>query len=216
LSGNADLVLHKNVPLPTLAGADYGSFNVNKLDENLYILTNSEPLKLSAGRWYLGVFKRDSGLITNSVLVKELDLTNGVPAIIDLANGVPFNFTAGPGAALTNFFRFHATNGIVSGTNVYLQGLRFELFNLTGSADLTVQTNALPLAPPFYQTSQNGGRNPEQILIYTNSMLTNLVADWYLGVPNREVLCCVMGKDAGSRPVPRSASGRSGRGRSGP
>jgi choice-of-anchor C domain-containing protein len=187
LSGNADLVLQKGVPLPTLAGADYGSFNVNKLDENLYVLTNSEPVKLSAGRWYLGVFKRDSGLITNSVLVKELDLTNGVPAVIDLANGVPFNFTAGPGAALTNFFRFHATNGIVSGTNVYLQGLRFELYNLSGCADLTVQTNAFPLAPPFFQSSQNSGREPELIFIGTNSVLTNLAADWYLGVPNKEV-----------------------------
>ena len=186
LSGNADLVIRKDVPLPPLAGADYGSFNVGSLDETIYVVTNSSPVPLSAGRWYLGVFKRDSGLITNSVLVKELDLTNGIPNIIPLTNGVPFNFTAGPGAALTNFFKFHATNAIVGGTNYYLHGLRFELYNLTGDGDLTVQTNALPLAPPFFQTSRNSGRNPELIFIGTNNVLTNLAADWYLGVPNND------------------------------
>ena len=71
---------------------------------------------------------------------------------------MPFNFTAGPGAALTNFFRFTVTN-TVADTN-HVQGLRFELYNLTGNGDLTVQTNAPPLAPPFFQTSQQPGRSP--------------------------------------------------------
>lgn len=91
------------------------------------------------------------------------------------------------GAALTNFFHFQATNLVVNGSNVPLFGLRFELFNLSGNGDLTVQSNSLPLAPPFYQSSQNGGTLPELIFIYTNNVLTNLAADWYLGVPNREV-----------------------------
>jgi subtilisin-like proprotein convertase family protein len=187
LSGNADLVVSKGVPLPTLTlNADYGSFNVNSSDENIYVLTNSEPVPLSAGRWYLGVFKRDSGNIKYSVLAKELDLTNGAPTVISLTNGVPFNWTAGPGAALTNFFWFHATNSIVGGTNYYIQGLRFELYNESGNADLTLQSNALPFAPPFFQTSQSSGRNPELIFVFTNSALTNLAGDWYLGVPNRE------------------------------
>jgi len=184
LSGNADLVIRKGVPLPTLTSSDYGSFDVGNLDENIYVLTNSSPVPLSAGRWYLGVWKRDSGQITNTVLVKELDVTNATPNIIDLTNGVPFTWTAGPGAALTNFFHFAVTNMVVNG--VTNQGLRFELYNLSGDGDLTVQTNALPLAPPFFQTSQNPGTDPELILIYTNSVLTNLVADWYLGVPNKE------------------------------
>ncbi len=111
LSGNADLVVQKGAPLPTLTSSDYGSFNVGQF-----------------GRKYLcphqffarGRCPPDAGISaclnataarsTYSVLAKELDPTNGTPAIIDLANGVPFNFTAGPGAALTNFFRFSAAN----------------------------------------------------------------------------------------------------------
>ena len=76
LSGNADLVVRKGVPLPTLTSSDYGSFNVSNLDENIYVLTNSAPVPLSAGTWYLGVFKRDSGAVNYTVLAKELDVTN--------------------------------------------------------------------------------------------------------------------------------------------
>ena len=193
LTGNADLVVSKSVPLPNLTSATYGSFNSSNADENIYVLTNSEPVPLSPGLWYLGVVNRDGTPVHYSVLAKELDnyanpySQPGNPVVIDLTNEVPFNWTAGPGAALTNFFHFHATNSVVNGTNIVLQGLRFELYNLTGNGDLTVQTNALPLAPPFFQTSQNPRNNPELIYISTNSALTNLAGDWYLGAPNREI-----------------------------
>jgi len=194
LSGNADLVVSQNPPLPALNSENYGSFNNGTADENIYLFTNSAPVPLSAGTWYLGVLNRDGTPIHYSVLAKELDLTNDLstgasvlPAIISLTNGVPFTWTAGPGAELTNFFRFHATNSVIGGTNVPLAGLRFELYNLSGNGDLTLQSNALPLAPPFFQSSQNVGASPELILLYTNSVLTNLAADWYLGVPNREI-----------------------------
>ena len=181
-NGNADLVLRKGVPLPVTTSSDYGSFNVSNVNENIYVFTNSTPVTLSAGTWYLGVIRRDSGPVGYSVLAKEVDLAGGSPAvsIINLTNGVPFSFTASPGAALTNFFRFTVTNALTS-------GLRFELYGLNGNGDLTVQTNALPLSPPFFQTSLNAGTTPEIMFIRTNSALTNLTADWYLGVPNNEV-----------------------------
>ena len=189
LSSNADLVVRKGPPLPTLTSSDYGSFNVSNLDENIYLLTNSQPVALSTGRWYLGVIPRDPRPMNYAVLAKEL--TNA-PAIIDLTNGVPFTFTAGPGAALTNFFRFSLTNN-PSLTNA--PGIRFELYDLTGNGDLTLQTNAPPFGPPFFQSSQQPGLASELIYITTNSaqtnlnsrVLTNLAANWYLGVPNHEI-----------------------------
>ena len=193
LSGNADLVISKGAPLPALNSDNYGSFNNGTADQNIYVFTNSAPVPLSPGTWYLGVLNRGGGDITYSVLAKELDVnglalpTSVMPAIINLTNNTPFTWTAGPGAALTNFFHFQATNPVVNGTKVPLHGLRFELYNLSGNGDLTLQSNALPLAPPFYQSSQNAGTGPELILLFTNSVLTNLAADWYLGVPNHEV-----------------------------
>jgi subtilisin-like proprotein convertase family protein len=188
LNGNADLVVRKGLPLPTLVSADYGSFNGGNVDENIYVLTNSSPVPLSAGRWYLGVIKRDVGRVTYAVLAKELD-TNApyVATIIDLTNNVPFTWTTGPGAALTNFFRFTVTNTITSTVTNLVKTLRFELYDMSGNGDLTVATNAPPLAPPFFQSGQEPGRTPELIYIHTNSALTNLAADWYLGVPNHEI-----------------------------
>jgi subtilisin-like proprotein convertase family protein len=185
LSNNADLVLSKGAPLPTLFSDSYGSFNAGNVDENIYVLTNSSPVPLSPGIWYLGVFKGNSTTVNYSVLAKELDTNQ--PTIIPLTNNVPFNFTAGPGAALTNFFRFNVTS--------FPASIRFELFNLSGNGDLTVQTNGPPLAPPFFQSSQQPGRTPELIFMatnsalssLTNSTLTNLNAQWYLGVPNHEI-----------------------------
>ena len=188
LSGNADLVVRKGPPLPTLFSDDYGSFNATNADENIYVLTNSQPVPLSAGRWYLGVYDRDSGPVNYTVLAKELDTTNGLNGytVINLTNGVPVNFTAGPGAALTNFFKFTVTNTVTSTLTNNVGSIHFELYNLTGNGDLTVQTNAPPFAPPFFQSSQQPGSTPELIFIRTNSALTNLAADWYLGVPNNE------------------------------
>jgi subtilisin-like proprotein convertase family protein len=202
LSSNADLVVRKGSPLPTLFSSDYGSFNPTNADENIYVFTNSQPVPLSAGRWYLGVFKRDAGPVYYTILAKELDETNGTPgyAVIDLTNRVPFNFTAGPGAALTNFFRFNVANTVFLVTNAVngmtnavngvttnvLGSIHFELYNLSGNGDLTVQTDAPPFAPPFLESSQEPSRDPELITIRTNGVLTNLVAQWFLGVPNRE------------------------------
>ena len=184
LSANADLVVSQGAPLPTLTNAAYGSFNPTNANENIYVLTNSSPVPLSAGRWYLGVFRRDAGPVKYTVVAKELDTPK--PTVIELTNGVPFDFTIGPGADLTNFFHLLVTNTLTSTLTNYVGAIHFELYNLSGNGDLTVQTNALPLAPVFFHSSQQSGRIPELIYIHTNSALTNLAADWYLGVPNNE------------------------------
>ena len=188
VAGNADLVLRKGLPIPSLFSADYGSFSGSNADETIYVLTNSLPVPLSTGLWYLDVVKRDlvnnptgSNSVAYAVLAKEL--TNA-PQIINLSNRVPVNFTAGPGAALTNFFKFSVTNlPLLGATNL---GIHFEVYNQSGNGDLTVQTNAFPLAPSFLQSSRLLGNNAEIIFIRTNSAMTNLNADWYLGVPNNE------------------------------
>ncbi len=185
LSANADLVVSRGTPLPTLTNAAYGSFNDTNANEIVYVLTNSAPVPLSAGRWYLGVIRRDAGPVNYSVLAKELDTP--APAVINLTNNVPFTFTIGSGADLTNFFHFQVTNSPAS--------IHFELYDMTGNGDLTVQTNALPLAPVFFQSSQEPGQIPEFIYFRTNSALTNLANDWYLGVPNNEtnpITCTIL------------------------
>ncbi len=63
----------------------------------------------------------------------------------------------------------------------------FELWPTSpGNGDLerAKPSNGLPLAPPFFQTSQNRGVNPESILIFTNAGFTNIDLTYYLGVPH--------------------------------
>lgn len=183
-TGNADLVVRKGLPIPNLFSTDYGSFVGTNVNEAIYVLTNSLPVPLSAGPWYIDVIKRDpsSNVVRYAVLAKELDPP--APTVISLVNRVPLNFTAGPGVPLTNFFKFSVTNfPITAVTNL---GLHFELYNQSGDGDLIVQTNRLPLSPPFFQTSRLPGNSAEIVFVRTNTALTNLNVDWYLGVANNE------------------------------
>ena len=176
LSSNADLVVSPSAPLPTLTNSAYGSFNISNANENIYVLSNSAPVPLTAGTWYVGVIRRDSGPVTYSVLAQQT-MSNAI-TVISLTNNVPCNYTVAPGADLSTFFNLAVTDSPPS--------VHFELYNLSGNGDLTVQTNALPLAPPFLQSSAQRGRTPELIYVATNSVRTNLAANWYLGVPNNE------------------------------
>jgi hypothetical protein len=96
--------------------------------------------------------------------------------IVPLTDGVPVNFTTGAG--LTNFFSFDITK-----TNA---SVLFEVYNLTGNGDLTLQKGSLPVSSPYFMNSANAGTNFEQIVLRTNGALPNLNAvSWFLGVPNQ-------------------------------
>jgi hypothetical protein len=97
--------------------------------------------------------------------------------VIPLTNGVALNFTTPVGA--TNFFSFDITQ-----TN---PAVLFELYNLTGNGDLTLQRSNLPVTPPYFASSTNSGTNYEQIVLRTNTgNPANLNAiSWFLGVPNQ-------------------------------
>ena len=68
LSGDVDLVARKGLPLPTTLSYDYASMDPGTSDEQILISTNSNPLPLSPGRWYLGVFNVDYLDVTNTIL----------------------------------------------------------------------------------------------------------------------------------------------------
>jgi len=79
---------------------------------------------------------------------------------------------------LTNFFSFT----IAQSNSAAL----FEVYNLTGNGDLTLQRSNLPYFPPYFASSVNPGSNYEQIVIRTNGLLPDINGIWYLTVPNNE------------------------------
>src|SRR5205085_5216112 len=87
LNGNVDLVA-RLTPFPALTTYDYGSFNAGATNEDIIILTNSDPVPLGPGHWYFGVFNRDTTNVDYTIVVT--DITGAIPGIIDLTNAIPY------------------------------------------------------------------------------------------------------------------------------
>ena len=173
-SGDVNLVAGAGLPLPSLRAFQYDSINGVTNNEAIVVLTNSLPVPLAPGRWYLGVYNNDFQPVTYTIRATEA----GTPNIISLADGVPVNFSSARGVALTNFFKFN----IATETNAVV----FELYNLSGNVDLDVQRGSLPYVAPFSSISANSGTNAETVGVSTNLTGGSLVGDWYLGVPNND------------------------------
>jgi len=171
-SGNVILVASKGTPLPNTTNFDYISAVPGASPQNILVLTNSTPVPLGPGAWYLGVYNNDVGPVSYTIEASE----QGPPNIIVLTNGIPFTNTAPPGPDVTTFYEFDITTNVPAAL--------FELYKLNGNVDLTLDRGTLPYAPPYFGSSFNPGTNREQIVIRTNLLGTNIVSSWFLAVPN--------------------------------
>jgi subtilisin-like proprotein convertase family protein len=174
LSGNVDLVASKGYPLPTEASHNYISANPGTADETITISSNSAPVALSPGWWYLGVYNNDVGPVTYTIEAAEL-----TPTIITLTNDQRLTMAnVTPLEAAETFFQFDITTAPA--------GALFELYGLSADADLTLDFNTLPFSPPFSASSANPGTTDEQIVLRTNipPAPVNLNGLWYLGAPD--------------------------------
>jgi hypothetical protein len=178
------VVLSDHLPLPDLTNFDFISQGPCTNDQILMFVTNSIP----ATRWYVGVFNTSA---TNATFSIQACATPPYPVIIPLTNGVPFVVSsttdtnaAPPGPPQQFFFDFLITNSVA--------GVLFELYNLSGNADLVLQRDVPPTPPPYFYTNFFTGTTPEQIVLRTNSgvpasaYVPDLRGHWYLGVFNNE------------------------------
>jgi subtilisin-like proprotein convertase family protein len=181
--GNVELVARQGAPLPDLTAGHYNYISDNPGSNNqaIVVVTNSTPVSLTPGVWYLGVFNNDTNTVNYRIRALESDPPD--PNIIVLTNGVGFTFNSEPGVALTNFFEFDIPSTNTNGAAL------FELYNLSGNADLTLQFGELPYYPylptNYFAGSFLPGRTPEQIVIRTNN-LGSINGSWFLGVPNED------------------------------
>ncbi len=174
-NGNVDLYVRRGLPLPNTASYDYRSINPGTTDELVSVDENSLPMPLNPGTWYLGVFNATGVPVNYQVRATEVSAN-----IIVLTNGVPLDFTANVGA-LTNFFQF-----VIDQTN---SAALFELYNLSGNADLLLRRGAFPNTLAYDFSSENApGPLYEQIVVRTNGFLPVLNGVWYLTVPNNEAV----------------------------
>jgi len=104
-----------------------------------------------------------------------VELTNRIPFIVpSLASA----FAAPPGPPQWLFYDFVVTNSV--------SGVLFELYNLSGDADLLLQRGEPPDRAPYFEGSFFTGTSPEQIVLRPNADVPDLRGVWYLGVYNNE------------------------------
>jgi hypothetical protein len=188
-----DLYARHALPLPSDTIFDYQTSYAGTNDEAIVvatnsfsllgtqITTNSVPVPLTPGAWYLAVYNFNTNS-TNTYQVVATYITNGAITIIPLTNFLngawETNGTIGPGPDLTNFYSYTVTNPAAT-------AVQFVVSNMTGNVDLIVRNNALPTPQQMTDGSFNPGTTPELITIVTNASLPSLTnTTWYLGVPN--------------------------------
>ena len=183
-NSNLTVVLSEHLPLPDLDHYDYLSQQPCTNDEIVMVLTNSTPFAIQTNRWYAGVFNTTA---TNVPFTIQACVNPAYPAIIPLTDGVSLvvplpgsPLAAPPGPPQQWFFDFSITNRV--------SGVLFELYNLSGDADLVLQRDALPAMAPYFAGSFAEGPTPEQIVLRTNAVLPDLRGHWYLGVYNNETV----------------------------
>jgi subtilisin-like proprotein convertase family protein/subtilisin family serine protease len=79
-TGDLGLVLRKGLPLPDRTNFVYSSDRAGLTNEIITVTTNSTPLPLSTGDWYLGVFNK----VTNAVIytIRATAVTNTTSTIV--------------------------------------------------------------------------------------------------------------------------------------
>jgi subtilisin-like proprotein convertase family protein len=180
---NLTLVASEHLPLPDLNHYDYISQQPCTNDEIVMLVTNTTPFPIQTNRWYVGVFNTTA---TNVNFALEACLSTTYPVIIPLTNGIPFvvpsaasAFAAPSGPPRRFFFDFVVTNSV--------PGVLFELYNLSGDADLVLQRDGPPTMAPYFDGSFFTGTTSEQIVLRTSPELPDLRGQWYLGVYNNEL-----------------------------
>lgn len=101
MTNDLDLVVSKGLPLPSRTNFDYIATSPGTNNEIIAITTNSLPVPLSAGRWYMGVYSYTG----TNVTTYKVRATEYVATLITLTNGIPYtNFVS------SNYSRFFAVD----------------------------------------------------------------------------------------------------------
>ncbi len=192
--GNPQLVLRRALPVvnlfPRPTFFDYESTEQPPAQDFIIVNSNSLPVKLSPGRWYLGVYSATDSYDTSEYRGANYAITARYATAplfryTNLIDGVPVDFQVGNGNLLTNFYRF-----VSDQTNA---AVVFSIYATDGDADLIIKRSDLPsldLHDFSYlkvgpQDSVSG--TYEAIPLRTNIFIPHLNAtNWFLAVANRD------------------------------
>jgi len=191
-NGNVDLYLQYGLPItnyflltpPSVGNSFTNSENPGLVGEAICLLTNSSPIALRAGVWYLAVVNRDTNEVNYCLRASAIELR---PLIDGVTRCDSVNSADGSAVNGIRYYTFSVAADAVQAT--------FETTFVSGNVDLYLR-KAAPLVDctrftgglaGFPHSSTNAGRLPENICLLTNSAPVPLSAgDWELAVVNRE------------------------------
>lgn len=197
-NGNVDIYVQRGLPLTnfttyTSGGGvrpyPYYGERLGTADEYLCLSTNSAPVALSSGRWYVTVVNRELAPVDYCLRASFVSSQN----LVQIGNGETFCRTLGiaNGGPISgqDYYVFRVATNVVQAT--------FETLSMSGNVDLFLTRNLCltnfstynaAFAPyPYYST--NLGTQQDLICLRTNTTPVNLgPGDWYLTVVNREPL----------------------------
>ena len=175
LTDNLQLVARKAPQLPTRTQFAYASTNNGIQPEVINIDLTSQPVPLTPGTWYLGVYPA----VTNPAALVPLPYTilalESAGVVTALTNGIPFDGTV-TNAGEVAYFSLDITEDPAVAS--------FVLTNLTGNASLYLR-RGLPLPSPtiYDYASTNAGTAFEEIIVTPGSQPVRLTTGrWYLTV----------------------------------
>jgi hypothetical protein len=176
LSGNLDLVARYGLPLPTLASFDYCSFNPATNDEEIIVFSDSTPVALAPGRWYLGVFNADATNVAYAILATEY--SNAFPDIITLTSGVPYPNNNSGAADVADYYHYVVTTNALRA--------QFEIDGPTAPMALVARKGLpLPTLTNYDCLSTNPGPNEQLITLFAFSSPVALApGDWFISAVN--------------------------------
>jgi hypothetical protein len=174
MSGNFDMVVRYGGPLPPDVPYHYGSFNPGTLDEEITVFTNSLPVPLAAGRWYIGVY--NTSLNSNVFTIVATEFTNSFVGLITLTNGISYTNTAAANGE--DHYRY-----VVSASASRVQ---FEINNPSGDMILVASRGLpLPSLTVYDYLSDYPFLNDELIVVLPDSAPVPLTpGDWFLTAIN--------------------------------
>jgi subtilisin-like proprotein convertase family protein len=184
-SGDVDLFVQHGtnfMDLPSLltlaTNYPYSSTNRGAGREIIRVATNSMPIPLTNGAWYIAVINREATNVSYCVVAKEVLATN----IVTLTNGssiVRTNDGGGTGPLVPiDYFLFPVPANA--------KRAQWEVLRPTGDVTLVLKKD-LPLPDLLNASAFSARGGPSDELIFLYDYTTNLTltpGDWYMGVVN--------------------------------
>lgn len=175
LTGNVDLYLRKELPLPTDKLFDAAGENNGTVSESIQISNYAGPLKVEPGTYYIQVINRSLTPSTFTVLVQEF-----VPEIIELESHVRVDTNSSYLGQIDQYHYLSPTNAIA---------VAWRTLNANLDVDFYLSsTLPYPTTEQFEYSSTFPGLRREMIFVSTNSLPSPVILntedpqEWYLSV----------------------------------